>query len=71
MKPDDELSGKAAKKADKKRKKAEKARKDEAVRAVTWTDALRVGSGFSLADLDPRSTPAFTGDKDAGQGGHG
>jgi len=33
----------------------------------SFGDALRVGPGFVLADLDPRSTPAFTGDKAAGQ----
>ena len=51
--------------------KAAKARKDKAVEPVTWTDALRVGPGFRLADLDPHSTPGFTGDKADGQGGHG
>ena len=65
--PDPKLSGKAAAKAREKRAKAAKARKDDAVQSVTWTDALRVGPGFSLADLDPRSTPAFTGDKADGQ----
>jgi PPK2 family polyphosphate:nucleotide phosphotransferase len=29
-------------------------------------DLLRVGSGFRLADVDPRSTPGFRGDKTAG-----
>src|SRR4249919_72609 len=62
--PDRKLSGKAAAKA---REKRAKARKDKAVQPVTWTDALRVGPGFSLADLDPHSTPAFTGDKAEGQ----
>ena len=28
--------------------------------------ALRVGTGFRLADLDPRSTPAFDGSKKDG-----
>ena len=65
--PDGRLSGKAAAKAEKKRAKAAKARKDEAVEPVTWTDALRVGPGFSLADLDPRSTPGFTGKKADGE----
>ena len=54
-----QLSGKAAAKAEKKRKKAAKARADKAVEPVTWTDALRVGPGFRLADLDPRSTPGL------------
>jgi PPK2 family polyphosphate:nucleotide phosphotransferase len=65
--PDGKLSGKAARKAEKKRATAAKARRDEAVEPVTWTDALRVGPGFSLADLDPRSTPGFTGDKADGK----
>jgi PPK2 family polyphosphate:nucleotide phosphotransferase len=64
---DDELSGKAAKKAAKKRKKAEKARKDDAVEPVVWSDVLRVGPGFRLPDVDPSSTPGFDGDKDAGE----
>ncbi|WP_130013931.1 polyphosphate kinase 2 family protein [Serinicoccus sediminis] len=34
---------------------------------ATFTDALRVGEGFTLADVDPRSTPAFDGDKQAGK----
>jgi len=61
--PDGRLTGKAAAKAEKKRAKAAKARKDEAVEPVTWSDALRVGEGFVLADLDPRSTPGFSGRK--------
>jgi PPK2 family polyphosphate:nucleotide phosphotransferase len=65
--PDAKLSGKAARKAEKKRAKAAKARQDDAVQPVTWADALRVGPGFSLADLDPSSTPGFTGDKAAGE----
>jgi PPK2 family polyphosphate:nucleotide phosphotransferase len=64
---DSELSGKAAKKARAKRAAAAKARKDGAVQAVTWTDALRVDAGFTLADVDPRSTPAFTGNKSDGE----
>ena len=65
--PDAQLSGKAARKAEKKRRKAAKARKDEAVEPVTWSEVLRVGPGFALADLDPGSTPGFTGDKDDGE----
>ena len=65
--PDTKLSGKAAKKAEKKRKKAAKARGDKAVEPVTWSDVLRVGPGFSLADLDPASTPGFLGDKAGGE----
>jgi len=64
---DRKLSGKAAEKARKKRAEATRARKDEAVEPVTWTDTLRVGPGFSLGDLDARSTPAFTGDKAEGK----
>lgn len=30
-------------------------------------DALRVETGFRLADIDPRSTPGYDGDKDAGK----
>ena len=33
----------------------------------SFADALRVGEGFILADLDPRSTPGFDGDKAAGE----
>jgi PPK2 family polyphosphate:nucleotide phosphotransferase len=33
----------------------------------TFADALRVGEGFILADLDTRSTPGFDGDKAAGE----
>jgi PPK2 family polyphosphate:nucleotide phosphotransferase len=35
--------------------------------ATPFSDALRVRSGYVLAEWDPRSTPAFTGDKVAGQ----
>ncbi|GAB3083735.1 polyphosphate kinase 2 family protein [Pedococcus soli] len=34
---------------------------------VTFSEALRVREGFVLAECDPRSTPAFDGDKEAGQ----
>ncbi|EBM0725552.1 polyphosphate kinase 2 family protein, partial [Salmonella enterica subsp. enterica serovar Senftenberg] len=34
---------------------------------VSFSDALRVREGFVLAECDPRSTPAFDGDKAAGQ----
>ena len=30
--------------------------------ATPFADALRVGEGFVLADVDTRSTPAFEGD---------
>ena len=65
--PDAALSGKAAKKAEKKRKKAAKARGDDDVETVTWSEVLRVGTGFTLADLDPGSTPGFTGSKADGE----
>jgi PPK2 family polyphosphate:nucleotide phosphotransferase len=32
-----------------------------------FTEALRVGDGFALADLDPSSTPAYSGDKADGK----
>jgi PPK2 family polyphosphate:nucleotide phosphotransferase len=35
------------------------------VASATFTEALRVGEGFSLFDLDARSTPGFDGDKAA------
>ncbi|MFJ4038635.1 polyphosphate kinase 2 family protein [Microbacterium sp. NPDC090007] len=31
------------------------------------SDALRVDPGFRLADIDPRSTPGYDGDKDSGK----
>ena len=65
--PDAQLSGKAAKKAEKKRRKAAAARDDEAVQPVRWSELLRVGPGFSLADLDPSSTPGFRGKKADGE----
>jgi PPK2 family polyphosphate:nucleotide phosphotransferase len=34
---------------------------------ASFADALRVGEGFILADVDTRSTPAFDGDKAAGE----
>jgi PPK2 family polyphosphate:nucleotide phosphotransferase len=67
-------STKKAKKAKKKAK--EKAhRTADAVAAVVedgvvlggFADALRVGKGFTLADVDTRSTPGFDGDKAAGK----
>lgn len=60
---DAELTGKAAKKARKKKAKAKKAREHEALRAVPWSELLRVGPGFSLAGTDPAATPGFAGDK--------
>src|SRR5690349_19807951 len=34
---------------------------------IAFADALRVSDGFILAECDPRSTPAFDGDKAAGE----
>ena len=34
---------------------------------ISFSDALRAREGFVLAECDPRSTPAFDGDKDAGK----
>ncbi len=65
--PDRNLSGKAAEKAERKRAKAAEARSDDAVEPGTWGDALRVTPGFVLGELDPRSTPGFTGDKKEGK----
>ena len=39
----------------------------DAPEPTTFAEALRVREGFVLADLDPRSTPAFDGKKSAGQ----
>lgn len=36
-------------------------------RGSSFSDALRVGDGFRLADVDPRSTPAFDGGKADGK----
>ena len=44
-----------------------KAAKATALAPVSFSDALRVREGFILAECDPRSTPAFNGDKVAGQ----
>jgi PPK2 family polyphosphate:nucleotide phosphotransferase len=35
--------------------------------ATPWSDALRAGPGFTLADLSPDATPGFDGDKTAGE----
>lgn len=35
--------------------------------STAYRDALRAGDGFDLAQVDPRSTPAFDGDKAAGE----
>jgi PPK2 family polyphosphate:nucleotide phosphotransferase len=48
------------------RKKSGKSSEKQAA-PQSFSDALRAGDGFVLGDLDPRSTPAFEGDKAAGQ----
>ena len=56
------------KKGSKSKKQGKGAKGHDSARAeASFTDALRVGEGFSLAGLDPRSTPAFAGDKAAGE----
>ncbi len=47
------------------RKKQEKA-SGTVARGGTFTKALEAGPGFVLSDRDPRSTPGYDGDKDAG-----
>jgi PPK2 family polyphosphate:nucleotide phosphotransferase len=47
-------------------KKSGKSSKKQAA-PQSFSDALRAGEGFVLGDLDPRSTPAFKGDKADGQ----
>jgi PPK2 family polyphosphate:nucleotide phosphotransferase len=64
---DSELTGKAARKSRRKKAKAKEARSDGAVEAASWSDVLRVGPGFDLADVDPRSTPGFDGKKSDGE----
>jgi PPK2 family polyphosphate:nucleotide phosphotransferase len=59
-----ELTGKAARKARKKKAAAREARSDSAVRAASWSEALRVEPGFDLAEVSPRSTPGFDGSKE-------
>ncbi|HMM95194.1 polyphosphate kinase 2 family protein [Phycicoccus sp.] len=61
------LDGKAAKKARKKREAAAEARADDAVEVRSWSQVLRPGPGFSLAELDPRATPGFDGAKKDGE----
>lgn len=46
------------------KKKSKKATKSN---DTPFSDALRVGEGFLLSDVDPRATPAFDGDKSDGQ----
>ena len=48
-----------------KRKKQEKV-PGTVARKGTFTKALQAGPGFVLSDRDPRSTPGYDGDKDAG-----
>jgi PPK2 family polyphosphate:nucleotide phosphotransferase len=48
-------------------KKSGKSSKKKQAAPQSFSDALRAGEGFVLGDLDPRSTPAFKGDKADGQ----
>ncbi|GAA4715329.1 polyphosphate kinase 2 family protein [Pedococcus ginsenosidimutans] len=61
----------AAARADRSKKASKhpdsKAAKATALAPVSFSEALRVREGFILAECDPRSTPAFDGDKAAGQ----
>ncbi|PZU41796.1 MAG: polyphosphate kinase (could be polyphosphate AMP phosphotransferase (pap)), partial [Arsenicicoccus sp.] len=61
--------GKASKSTESKNAtpKNEVAAKAAPAGGTSYTEALRVGEGVVLADLDPRSTPAFDGDKQAGK----
>lgn len=47
--------------------KKKKAKKSEDTSTTPFSDALRVSEGFVLADVGPRDTPAFDGDKKAGE----
>ncbi|HEX5426908.1 MAG TPA: polyphosphate kinase 2 family protein [Pedococcus sp.] len=48
------------------KKKSGKSSKKQAA-PQSFSESLRAGDGFVLAELDPRSTPAFKGDKADGQ----
>ncbi|HET7801584.1 MAG TPA: polyphosphate kinase 2 family protein [Humibacillus xanthopallidus] len=63
-------SGKGAEKAAKKAEKVSEAREEvseDGARLGGFADALRVGKGFSLVDVDTGSTPAFDGDEEDGE----
>ena len=63
-------SGKGQEKAAAKAAKVSEAREevsDDGARLGGFADALRVGKGFSLVDVDTGSTPAFEGDEDDGE----
>ena len=54
--------------AKKAQKKSSGGKRERSRRSATpFSDALQVREGFRLADLDPRSTPGFRGNKAAGQ----
>lgn len=53
--------------ADSKKSKKSASSADTAASDRPFSEALRVREGFVLADVDPRSTPAFSGDKVAGK----
>lgn len=70
----DDLEAKAKSKGkskDEKSKAAKAGKKDSTsgggLVVSSFRDVLRVGEGFVLADVDPASTPGFTGDKAAGE----
>ena len=48
-------------------KDAKKSKATKVAAPTSFTEALRVGPDFVLADLDPRSTPGFDGDKADGE----
>ena len=63
-------SGKGQEKAAAKAPKVSEAREEvseDGARLGGFADALRVGKGFSLVDVDTGSTPAFEGDEDDGE----
>ena len=51
------------KKDTKKSTKSGKKKSGKGAAATSFTDALKVTEGFVLADLDPRATPGYDGDK--------
>lgn len=52
---------------DRKSSKSERVERAKEVAPVTYTETLRAAPGFDLMGLDPRSTPAFGGDKGDGK----
>ncbi|MFK5584333.1 PPK2 family polyphosphate kinase [Serinicoccus sp. LYQ131] len=60
-------TSKSSKKKSTKTKAKKKTTTPVQVSPSPFSDALRVEDGFTLADLDPRATPAFDGKKDEGK----